>query len=257
MLMTRQFFAVASCAVLTAFSSGLIAAPKDLQTSGLTTSNATTSAPATPTAELGVKADPEIGQQINGVCAGCHGPLGEGGKKGEYPRLAGQNFEYLKAQLIRFKERRRVNIPMFPYTEERELSDADIVHISAYLAGIKLDTALPVFKENEDALARLTAMAKVFNVPRAEGDVDAGAKLYKQECASCHGLKGLGYKENPMLAGQYTQYLKRQINKFTAGERIHDKDLDEDLTDREKDVLNQLKPEEIRDILAYLSVLNY
>lgn len=61
----------------------------------------------------------------------------------------------------------------------------------------------------------------------------------------------------PMLVGQYTQYLKRQINKYIAGERIHDKYLDEDPTDREKDVLNQLKPEEIRDILAYLSVLNY
>lgn len=258
MLRARRVFTVASCAVLMAFSSGSIAAPKDLQKSSPTVSNGATSPPEISKAdELVVKADPEIGQQINGVCAGCHGPLGEGGKKGEYPRLAGQNFEYLKAQLIRFKERRRVNIPMFPYTEERELPDADIVHISAYLAGIKLDTAPPVFKENEDALARLTAMSKVFNVPRAEGDIDAGAKLYKQECASCHGLKGLGYKENPMLVGQYTQYLKRQINKFIAGERIHDKDLDENLTDREKDVLNQLKPEEIRDILAYLSVLNY
>jgi cytochrome c553 len=182
--------------------------------------------------------------------------MGEGGKKGEYPRLAGQNFEYLKTQLTRFKKRQRINMPMFPYTEERELPDEDIVHISAYLAGIKLDTVPPVFKENEDALFRLTAMAKVFNVPRAEGDVDAGAKIYKQECAPCHGSKGIGYKENPMLAGQYTQYLKRQIDKFMSGERIHDKDINEDLEDRKKDVLNQLKPEEIRDILAYLSVLN-
>ena len=256
MLMGCRFVAVASCAALIAFSPGLIAAPMDSGKSAPTNAIASTSVPAPPTVEPGVKADPEIGQQINEVCAGCHGPLGEGGKKGEYPRLAGQNFEYLKAQLIRFKRRQRVNIPMFPYTEERELPDEDIVHISAFLAGIKLDTAPPVFKENEDALARLTAMAKVFSVPRAEGDVDAGAKLYKQECASCHGLKGLGYKENPMLVGQYTQYLKRQINKFIAGERIHDKDLEEDLSDRGKDVLNQLKPEEIRDILAYLSVLN-
>lgn len=257
MLMGHRFVAVAGCAVLMVFSSGLLAAPKELQKSVRAASNATPSEQVIPAAESGVKADPEIGQQINGVCAGCHGPLGEGGKKGEYPRLAGQNFEYLKAQLIRFKRRQRVNLPMFPYTEERELPDEDIVHISAYLAGIKLGTAPPVFKENEDALVRLTAMAKVFNIPRAEGEVDAGAKLYKQECASCHGLSGLGYKENPMLAGQYTQYLKRQINKFIAGERIHDKDWDDDLLDPTKDVLNQLKAEEIRDILAYLSVLNH
>ena len=238
----RQFVAVAGCTVLMGFPPALIAAPKDVNKS----------AQAAPPAKPGVKYDPEIGQQINGVCAGCHGPLGEGGKNGEYPRLAGQNFDYLKAQLTKFKGRHRVNMPMFPYTEERELPDEDIVHISSYLAGIKLDTTPPVFKENEDALVRLTAMAKVFNIPRAEGNVDAGAKLYKRECAPCHAANGMGKKGNPMLAGQYTQYLMRQIGKFVSGERIHD----EELKDREKDILNQLTPEEIRDILAYVSVLN-
>ena len=256
MLVVRHFIAVASSIVLLTFSSGVMAAQKSSKKSAPPTSNATALVPATPMAELAVKADLEIGQQINGVCAGCHGPQGEGGKKGEYPRLAGQNFEYLKTQLTRFKLRQRVNMPMFPYTEERELPDSDIVHISAYLAGIKLDTAPPVFKESDDALFRLTAMAKVFNVPRAEGDVDAGARIYKQECATCHGSTGMGHKENPMLVGQYTQYLKRQIDKFVSGERIHDKDINEDLEERKMDVLNQLKPEEIRDILAYLSVLN-
>ncbi len=247
MLMARQFVAVV--AVLMIFSSGLQASPKDSNKSASTTSN---TGPAASPPEPTFKADPEIGQQINGVCAGCHGPLGEGGKKGEYPRLAGQNFEYLKAQLAKFKARQRINMPMFPYTEERELPDEDIAQISVYLAGIKLDTTPPVFKDTDDALTRLTAMARVFNIPRAEGDITAGAKIYKRECAPCHGSNGLGKKEIPMLAGQYTPYLNRQIGKFVAGERIHD----EDLKDRKQDVLNDLKPEEIRDILAYLSALN-
>ena len=249
MLISRHLVAVVSCVALLVFSTGLMAAQKNPKKLASTTSDTTTS--VTPTEVSSVKADPEIGQQINGVCAGCHGPEGEGGKQGEYPRLAGQNFEYLKEQLSRFKKRQRINMPMFPYTEERELPDEDIVHISAYLAGIKLETAPPAFKEDEDALVRLTAMAKVFNVPRADGNVDAGTKIYKRECAPCHGSQGLGKKGAPMLAGQYTQYLKRQIGKFVVGERIHDSDL----KDMEKDVLNQLNPDEIRDILAYLSVL--
>lgn len=201
-------------------------------------------------ADKEVKPDLESGRQINGVCAACHGPLGAGGKKGEYPRLAGLSMGYVMDQLLKFKVRKRVNLPMFPYTLERELSDDDIVHISAYLASIKLDTTMPVFKDTDDALARLQAVDRVFNVPRAEGDADAGAKLYKAECQSCHGKKGEGKKSAPMLSGQYTQYLNRQIGKFIAGERLHD----EDLKDWKKDVLNQLKPEEIRDILAYLSI---
>ena len=199
-----------------------------------------------------VKPDLDTGRQINGVCAGCHGPLGAGGKKGEYPRLAGLSMGYLKEQLQQFKARKRINLPMFPYTLERELSDEDIVHISAYLASIKLDTTMPVFKDSDDALTRLQAVDKVFNVPRAEGEVDAGAKIYKAECASCHGLEGQGKKDMPMLAGQYTQYLSRQVEKFISGERIHDIDL----KNRKKDVLNLLKPEEIRDIFAYLSILD-
>lgn len=200
----------------------------------------------------GVKADLETGQQINGVCAACHGPLGQGGKKGEYPRIAGMSFEYLKDQLLKFKARKRINLPMFPYTLERELSDEDVVHIAAYVSQLKLETKLPVFKEDEDALVRLLAMDKVFNVPRAEGDVEAGAKVYKTECASCHGAQGQGKRAMPMLAGQYTQYLKRQVGLFVKGERIHD----EDLKDRRQDVLNLLKPEEIQNILAYLSTLD-
>ena len=199
-----------------------------------------------------LKADPETGRQINGVCAACHGDSGQGGKKGEYPRLAGQHVEYLMDQLKKFKERKRTNLPMFPYTEERELPDEDLIHIAAYLASIKLDTAYPVFKDTDDALTRLLAVEKVLNIPRSEGDVEAGAKLYKTECASCHKKDGMGHKTVPMLTGQYTLYLKRQVDKFIKGERIHD----EEAKDKSKDVLNLLKPEEIRDILAYLTTLD-
>ena len=199
-----------------------------------------------------LKADPETGRQINGVCAACHGDSGQGGKKGEYPRLAGQHVEYLMDQLHKFKDRKRTNLPMFPYTEEREMPDEDLIHIAAYLASIKLDTTFPVFTDSDDALTRLLAVEKVLNIPRSEGDIEVGAKIYKAECSSCHKKDGMGNKTVPMLAGQYTVYLKRQIDKFIKGERIHD----EELKDYSKDVLNQLKPEEIRDILAYLTTLD-
>ena len=65
----------------------------------------------------------EKGKEINGTCAACHGDQGAGGKKGEYPRIAGQRVDYIEGQLRNFRSRTRVNIPMFPYTQERELSD--------------------------------------------------------------------------------------------------------------------------------------
>jgi cytochrome c553 len=221
------------------------ATEEPLPSSGPATSQISTSAVA-------LKADPEIGRQINGVCAACHGDSGQGGKKGEYPRLAGMDFDYLRDQLLHFKKRARHNIPMYPYTEEREMPDEDVVHVAAYLSSIKLDTTFPVFKESDDALTRLLAVEKVLNIPRSEGDIAAGAKLYKSECVSCHGATGMGKRGMPMLAGQYTNYLKRQIDQFVKGERIHD----EDAKDKSKDVLNLLKPDEIRDILAFLTTLD-
>ncbi len=43
--------------------------------------------------------DPDNGQDINELCAGCHGETGEGGGDGEYPRLAGLPAKYLAGQM--------------------------------------------------------------------------------------------------------------------------------------------------------------
>ena len=186
------------------------------------------------------------GKEINGTCAACHGELGQGGKKGEYPRLAGQRAAHIEDQLKAFRARKRVNIPMFPYTQERELTDEDIKEVSAYLAGIKLSTKMPVFKGDEDALTRLLAVDKVMIIPRAEGDITAGGALYQKECASCHAKNGMGRGKFPMLVGQYSNYLKKQMDAFIKGERPHD---EVDV----KGILNTLSEKDLQDILAYLT----
>ena len=35
--------------------------------------------------------DTERAQELMGICATCHGEFGQGGSRGEYPRLAGQS----------------------------------------------------------------------------------------------------------------------------------------------------------------------
>jgi len=49
-----------------------------------------------------------------------------------------------------------------------------------------------------------------------------------------------------MLVGQYTNYLKKQVNSYIKGERSHD---EED----SRGILAELKESDIRDILAYLT----
>jgi len=193
-----------------------------------------------------VAVDLEKGKEINGTCAACHSDNGQGGKKGEYPRIAGQQVKYIESQLKSFRSRTRVNIPMFPYTQERELSDADIKDIAAYLAGVELDTRMPTYVGTEDALTRLLMAEKVMIIPRAEGDLANGEKIYQKQCAACHGKTGRGRGMFPMLVGQYTNYLQRQVDAYLKGDRPHD---EEGMVG----LLNALKAQDIQDILAYLT----
>jgi len=50
----------------------------------------------------------------------------------------------------------------------------------------------------------------------------------------------------PMLVGQYTNYLQRQVDLYLKGDRPHDEEGTVGL-------LNALKPQDIQDILAYLT----
>ena len=188
----------------------------------------------------------EKGKEINTTCAGCHGEFGQGGSRGEDPRIAGQRVGYLIDQLKSFRARKRVNIPMYPYTQERELPDEDIKDVAAYLASIELPTKWPVFKESDDALTRLTLTERVMIIPRVPGNLANGEAIYQKQCATCHARNGMGRGMFPMLVGQYTSYLKRQMEKYVKGERPHDEEGIGGL-------LNALKEEEMQDILAYLT----
>lgn len=192
--------------------------------------------------------DLERGKDLYEVCAACHGDKGQGGKKGEYPRLAGQREAHIKGQLKAFRERTRINLPMFPFTQEREMSEADAEDMAAYLAGVELSSAYPVFKDTDDALTRLTAMEKVMVIPRTPGNTEAGGAIYRKECAACHGNAGQGRGRFPMLTGQYTHYLMKQMDAFIKKERPHE---EVELGG----ILNQLTPQNLQDIMAYITSL--
>jgi len=197
----------------------------------------------------------EYGEEINETCAGCHGENAQGSGDGEYPRLAGMSEAYLSKQLRHFKSRERLNLPMVPYTNDRELPAEDIQAIVTYISAIKLPSKLAAIKEdpNEagsfDALERLEESKAVINIPRYAGRLDAGKRSYKKECATCHGKTGEGSYDGmiPPLAGQYSLYLKRQIENFRKGDRLHD-------APEDAQIFNEFGDAEIDDILAFLSV---
>lgn len=199
--------------------------------------------------------DMEYAEEINETCAGCHGEHGEGSLDGEYPRLAGLSAEYLATQLRQFKSRDRLNIPMVPFTDERELPEEDVIAISHYLSSIELPSKLAPLEEEDvesesfDAFARLKESRAVVNIGRYPGNEFAGEHFYKKECAGCHGERGFGGAEGltPPLAGQRSQYLLRQVQNFRNSDRLHD-------DPRDSGIFQQFGDGQIADMLAYLSL---
>jgi cytochrome c553 len=200
-------------------------------------------------------ADLRNGKDINEVCAGCHGEFGQGGKEGEYPRLAGLPAPFIALQLILFRDRERTNMAMVEYVDHRQMPEPDIRDVSAYLASLDLPSKLPPADETTpgfNAYERLLASKRVVQIPLAEGDLEAGRSLYRRECASCHGVQGQGDQKDavPLLAGQYTNYLWRQVDKYIDKRRLHDP------SSPGEELLAAFTPEELRDIFAYLSTLD-
>ena len=197
-------------------------------------------------------ADRDNGEEINEVCAGCHGEYGQGGKEGEYPRIAGLPAAYIAKEMLRFRDRTRPNMPMVEHVDDRQMPDEDIRDISAYLEEIKLLSKLPPLKEGDefDAYERMLLTKHYLNIARAEGDYEKGRKLYNKECKSCHGKNGVGKPSQaiPMIAGQYTNYLQRQVVKYIKKIRIHDPDAPEE------EYLSLFSEEDLRDIFAFLSI---
>ncbi|MCP4009122.1 MAG: c-type cytochrome [Proteobacteria bacterium] len=197
----------------------------------------------------------DYGEEINETCAGCHGENAQGSIDGEYPRLAGMSIPYLSKQLHHFKTRDRLNIPMVPYTNDRELPEDDIQAIVQYISSIKLPTRLSALEENTDkdgsfdALGRLEESRAIINIARYPGNLDSGKRAYRKECATCHGRAGEGSFDGmiPPLTGQHSVYLKRQIENFRKSERVHDAPGD-------AEIFKQFGDSEIDDILAFLSI---
>ena len=193
--------------------------------------------------------DLDLGAEINELCAGCHGEFGEGGKSGEYPRLAGLPAAYIIQQLHLFKEEKRKNMPMRPYANDREMPNEDIPSVAAFLAQIKLSNKMPEFDETVSAYEKLLIAKKVFNISKVEGDFELGEELYIDDCQLCHGKFGKGKEDSdtPPLAGQYTEYMTKQIDDFAKGERWHE---------YAEPLFAEMEEDELQAIMAYLSTMD-
>src|SRR2546430_16198892 len=74
-------------------------------------------------------ANPEAGKEKSRTCAACHGPDGNSAT-GDFPRLAGQHYDYLLKALHDYKSGKRKNAIMAP--QVANLSQRDFEDLAEY-----------------------------------------------------------------------------------------------------------------------------
>ncbi|OEF29424.1 c-type cytochrome [Vibrio rumoiensis] len=71
------------------------------------------------------------------ACSACHGPRGEGMELGGFPKISGQQADYVKAQLIKFRSSERNNdMNEMMQDVAKGLSDDEIDTLSQYIGGL-------------------------------------------------------------------------------------------------------------------------
>lgn len=143
-------------------------------------------------------------------CARCHGSDGLGRETAAFPRLAGQQAEYLFGALAAYASGARRSGIMQPIAAE--LDEADWRALAEHYAGLTERTA------GADG-----------DVPHAEAaTIERGRAIARDgiprrgvpSCADCHGPgsqpRNPAY---PRLAGQFADYLELQLVLFASGSR--------------------------------------
>jgi cytochrome c553 len=160
------------------------------------------------------------------VCFGCHGPDGNS-QSPDYPILAGQSWRYIYIELKDFKEGRRSDPQMAPMVAD--LSRDDMIDLGNFFAAQK---QLPI---------------KITVDP---AKVEAGRKTADAVlCPMCHLGGFVGQNEIPRVAGQWPQYIKKQLEDFKAKRRTND-------AGNMTSVAGTLSDQDIDDLAHYIANLN-
>jgi cytochrome c553 len=165
-------------------------------------------------------------EKLAQTCAACHGPDGNSANP-LYPVLAGQSWRYTYIQLRDFKEGRRTDPVMSPMAAN--LTRDEMVALGNYFAA---KTPRPVdFK------------------PDAKR-VEAGRKISDVVlCPMCHQGEFKGQNEIPRVAGQWPQYVTKQLQDFKARRRTND-------AGNMTSVARGLSDDDIENLAHYIANLN-
>lgn len=170
---------------------------------------------------------PDAGtQKLIQTCAACHGADGNSPNP-QYPVLAGQSWRYIYNQLRDFQAGRRNNPIMSPMA--KSLTRDQMMALGNYFAAQK---------------------PKPVGFQADPKRVDAGKKIADAAlCSMCHLGGFVGQNEIPRVAGQWPQYVTKQLDDFRAKQRTND-------AGNMTSVTRNLSDEDIENLANYIANLS-
>lgn len=165
------------------------------------------------------------------VCSTCHGVTGNSVSPA-FPKLAGQQREYLVAQLAEYKSHNRSNPAGAQYMWGfNHLSPAQVAGLADYFAGQK-----PTFGAPGDPALEAEGR-RIFSAGIPDHNVTM--------CTACHGMQGEGNAQFPRVAGQHADYVAKQLVIF---QRTDQRPLGAPM----KQVTHELSDHQIRALAVFL-----
>jgi len=177
-----------------------------------------------------IEADIEAGKaKASTACIACHGADGNSANPA-WPKLAGQNKQYLIKQLLDFKSDEGLRKDPMMSGQAKMLSESDILNVASYLSIQTLKVGLA---------ANLNG-GQLYRSGNKQTKVSA--------CVACHGVTGRGndLAHFPRLAGQHATYIEKALKDFRSGTRTNDQN------GMMQDIAKNLTDQEIKDIAQYI-----
>jgi cytochrome c553 len=170
--------------------------------------------------------DEAAARKLAETCAPCHGPDGNSTNPA-FPILAAQTWRYTYIQLKDFKEGRRTDPVMSPLAAS--LDRDQMIALGNFFAAQKMK---PIAFKADDARV-------------AAGKKTSDAVL----CPMCHLGGFVGQNEIPRVAGQYPEYVRKQLHDFKAKRRTND-------AGNMTSVAGTLSEDDIENLAQYIAGLN-
>jgi cytochrome c553 len=170
------------------------------------------------------------------VCSACHGVTGQSISP-QFPKLAGQQKDYLLGQLIDFKGHQRQDRMGKEYMWGfSKLTLKQVDELAQYFS--QQTPMVGQFANNGVLMQRGEIIFK-------EGIPTTGVI----PCSACHGPEGTGNGPIPRIAGQHADYLEKQIEIF-KNTNLRPRG------DAMKEVTHQLTKKDMLAVVTYIGSLN-